>query len=88
MASLFFIMGKTFTTESDSPSLVLPVLYNNEIAVGSYLMVKVVKRGVVKIATFICLNASQSTTLPKDYVMNNLFWFEITDLGFNLLRAE
>lgn len=83
-----FLMGKTYTVESSSPILVLPALFNREISVGSYLMVKVIKDSVTKIATFICCNASQHTKMPPSQASNNLFWFEITDLGFNFIRAK
>lgn len=83
-----FLMGKAYTDESSSPLLALPVLFNREIAVGSYLMVKVVKDSVTKTAIFICCNASQKTKIPSSQISNNLFWFEITDLGFDFIRAK
>ena len=85
---LVFIVGKSLVSECGSPNLILPALFNDEIPVGSYLMLRVVKGSLIKIATFICLNASQNSKLPAEFVMNNLFWFEITDLGFNWIRAK
>ena len=61
-----------------------PVLFNNEIPVGSFLIVKVTENKEIKTLVFVCCNASQSY-ISQNTVKKNLFWYEITNNGYEVL---
>ena len=80
-----FVFLRTLTTTiTVEHNLHLPVLFNNEIPVGSFLIAKVSENTEIKTLVFVCCNASQ-TIVSSNAVKNNLFWSEITNNGYEVL---
>ena len=71
-------------TTTDDHKLHLPVLFNNEIPVGSFLIAKVSENAEIKTLVFVCCNASQHY-ISQNTVKNNLFWYEMTNNGYEVL---
>lgn len=63
-----------------------PVLFNYEIPVGSFLIAKVSENTEIKTLVFVCCNASQSF-ISQNTVKKNLFWYEITNNGYEVLSV-
>ncbi|MCI5586306.1 MAG: hypothetical protein MR384_00230 [Lachnospiraceae bacterium] len=80
-----FVFLRTVTTDTTSShQLNIPVLFNNEIPVGSFLIAKVSENTEIKTLVFVCCNASQSF-VSQNTVKKNLFWYEITNNGYEVL---
>ena len=80
----FVFLSAVTTTITVEHKLHLPVLFNNEIPVGSFLIAKVSENTEIKTLVFVCCNASQSS-INKTNVKNNLFWNEITNNGYEII---
>ena len=80
----FVFLRSVTTTITVEHKLHLPVLFNNEIPVGSFLIAKVSENTEIKTLVFVCCNASQSS-ISQNTVKNNLFWSEITNNGYEVL---
>ena len=80
----FVFLCSVTTTITDEHKLHLPVLFNNEIPVGSFLIAKVSENTESKTLVFVCCNASQSS-INKTNVKKNLFWYEITNNGYEVI---
>ena len=80
----FVFLHTVNTVITSSRQLNIPVLFNNEIPVGSFLIAKVSENTDIKTLVFVCCNASQSS-ISKNTVKNNLFWSEITNNGYVVL---
>lgn len=80
-----FVFFHTETTSiTGEHQLHFPALFNNEIPVGSFLIVKVTENTEIKTLVFVCCNASQSY-ISQNTVKKNLFWYEITNNGYEVL---
>ena len=80
-----FVFFHTETTIiTGEHQLHFPVLFNNEIPVGSFLIAKVSENTESKTLVFVCCNASQSS-INKTNVKKNLFWYEITNNGYEVI---
>ena len=80
----FVFLRTVNTVVTSSHQLHIPVLFNNEISVGSFLIAKVSENTEIKTLVFVCCNASQSS-IKKTNVKNNLFWHEITNNGYEII---
>ena len=83
--SLFFLLAQETIIDNDLPALYLSVLFNREIAVGSFLIASVQESEVVKTLVFVCCNASQKH--PPIGSRYNLFWAELTNSGVSVSPA-
>ena len=80
-----FVFLSTITTDiTGEHKLHFPVLFNNEIPVGSFLIVKVSENTEIKTLVFDCCNASHSF-ITQNTVKKNLFWSEITNNGYEVI---
>lgn len=81
---------KEINTSDEPPIFILPVLFNNEIPVGSFLLAKVLLDNELKTLVFVCCNASSSfgMILPTPIAQSNLFWSEITNYGFYVIAER
>ena len=80
----FVFLRTVNTVITSSHQLHIPVLFNNEIPVGSFLIAKVSENTEIKTLVFVCCNASQSS-INKTNVKKNLFWYEITNNGYEVI---
>ena len=81
-----FVFLRTVTTDTTSSKLLnIPVLFNYEIPVGSFLIARVSENNELKTLVFVCCNASQAYGIKKNHIKNNLFWYEITNNGHGIL---
>ena len=61
----------------------LPVLFDRQIAVGSYFICYVQESPyVTKLEVFVCCNISMKKTVLPPISKNNLFWYCLTDPNF------
>ena len=79
-----FVFLSAATTTTVEHKLHLPVLFDNEIPVGSFLIAKVSENTEIKTLVFVCCNASQYY-ISQNTVKNNLFWSEMTNNGYEVL---
>lgn len=80
-----FVFFHTETTIiTGEHQLHFPFLFNYEIPVGSFLIAKVSENTETKTLVFVCCNASQPF-INKNTVKKNLFWYEITNNGYEVL---
>ena len=79
-----FLRAVTTTITVERRLHLSTALFNNEIPVGSVLIAKVSENTEIKTLVFVCCNASQSS-INKINVKNNLFWFEITNNGYDVV---
>ena len=81
---------KEINTSDEPHFLLLPVLFNNEIPVGSFLLAKLLLDNELKTLVFVCCNASSSfgMTLPHPIAQYNLYWSEITNYGFHVIAER
>ena len=77
-------------TSGEPHFLDLPVLFNNEIPVGSFLIAKISSDNGSKTLVFVCCNASSSygMILPTFIAKSNLYWSEITNYGFYVIAER
>ena len=80
----FVFLRTVNTVITSSRQLHIPVLFNYEIPVGSFLIAKVSENTEIKTLVFVCCNASQSF-IGQNTVKKNLFWYEITNNGYEVL---
>lgn len=80
----FVFLRTVNTVITSSHQLNIPVLFNNEIPVGSFLIAKVSENTEIKTLVFVCCNASQPF-ISQNTVKKNLFWYEITNNGYEIL---
>ena len=90
--NLFFLLDEIveINTSDEYPFLILPVLFNNEIPVGSFLLAKVLSDNELKTLVFVCCNASSShgRILPPIIVKSNLYWSEITNYDYFVIAER
>ena len=72
-------------TLSEDENFAFDVLYNYEIPVGSFIIIKVKERlnGLIRTLVYVCCNASQDYKSIQS--KKNLFWCQITDSSHNII---
>ena len=84
-----FVFYSPFVHTINGFVIELPVLFDRQIAVGSYFICYAKEPShETRLEVFVCCNISMKRTQPPPYSKNNLFWYCLTDPNFVIIAGS